>query len=43
MGNITSKKADELRDICWALAGRDDGMKDTLIAIIKMGLADPII
>lgn len=42
-GNITSKRVDELKDICWALAGRDDGTKDVLIVIIKMHLTDPAI
>ena len=42
-GNITSKRVDELKDICWALVSRDDGTKDALIAIIKMYLTDPAI
>ena len=42
-GNVASKRVDELKDICWALAGRDDGTKDALIAIIKTRLTDPAI
>ena len=43
LGNLTAKKVDELRDICWALGQKDEGMKDALIAMIKMQLARPSI
>ena len=40
-GNVTTKKVDELRDICWALGQNDEGTKDVLIATIKSQLAHP--
>ena len=42
-GNVASKKIDELKDICWALAASEEGTKDALIATIKTRLADPAI
>ena len=40
-GNVTTKKVDKLRDICWALGQNDEGTKDVLIATIKSQLAHP--
>ena len=37
-GNATTKKVDELQDICWALGQNNEGMKDILIATIKLQL-----
>ena len=40
-GNVTTKKVDELWDICWALGQNDEGTKDVLIATIKLQLTHP--
>ena len=41
LGNLTTKKVDELQDICWGLGQKDEGTKDALIAMIKTQLARP--
>ena len=42
-GNVASKKVEDLWDICWALAGKNDGTKDMLLTMIKTCLTNPAV